>query len=304
MTVRRRDFTFRQLSSFVAAARTGSFAHAADQLGISQPAISDHIAALEGHLGHALFTRRRGTTPRLTPEGMAMLQRAESLLRTSQTMRAHEAHRGTGGRVRIRLSVGPRLREVFLKPLLPRFYAEHPDMEIELVPVLPLHEVPAALERGAIDLLFYTVGHVPEGLADIRLVRDIPIVTVGTPELAARVKSGRQAIEDVPFILPNNGIAAEQWVERQLATAGLLPRVPIRYVEFPDVAQAMAESGLGASVLICEQVSEALKAGRLAAFGPALPPMKRIILRASDAPPGTEPLERSLIQALRSPVPA
>ena len=300
MTARKRDFTFRQLSSFVAAARTGSFALAADQLGISQPAISDHIAALERHLGHALFRRRRGTTPRLTPEGTDMLQRAESLLRTSQAMRAHEGHRGASGRVRIRVSLGPRLREVYLKPLLPRFYAEHPDIEIELVPVLPMREVPAALERGAVDLLLYTVAHMPEGLADIRLARDVPIVTVGAPDLAARVKAGQQAIEDVPFVLPNNGIAAEQWAERQLAAAGVVPRAPIRYVEFSDVAQAMAESGAGASVLPCEQVAPAMKAGRLVSFGPPLAPMKRIILRAPTAPRGTEALERSLAQALRA----
>jgi DNA-binding transcriptional LysR family regulator len=296
----RRDFTFRQLSSFVAAARSGSFAMAADQLGISQPAISDHIAALEQHLGHALFERRRGTTPRLTEDGVDMLNRAEELLRTSAAMRRTQDRNGVDGRVRIRVSVGPRLREVYLKPLLPRLYADHPNIEIEIVPVMPMRDISAALEKGDIDLLLYTVGRIPNALNNVHVVCDVPIALVGAPELGERIRSGKVAIEDVPFILPNNGIASEQWLERQLDTVGIRPRRPIRYIEFADVVQSMIESGFGASILMLEQVRGAIDAGRLARLAPDLPPMKRIIARARSAPRGTEMLEQSLVRALRA----
>lgn len=298
--MRRRDFTFRQLSSFVAAARSGSFAQAADQLGISQPAVSDHINALEHHIGHTLFERRRGTTPRLTKQGVDMLHRAESLLRTSQSMLRPNGRNGVNGRVRIRVSVGSRLREVYLKPLLPQLYAEHPAIEIELAPVMPMRDVPAALEKGDIDLLFYTVSRVPDNIPNVRLIRDVPIVIVTSPELADRVRSGAMAIEDVSFILPNNGVITEQWLERQLNEAGILPNGPIRYIEFSDVIQSMVESGFGASILMLEQVKEALRGGQLVALGPNLAPMKRIVARAPSAPRGTEVLEKSLVRALRA----
>ncbi len=301
--MRRRDFTFRQLSSFVAAARSGSFALAADQLGISQPAISDHILALERHLGHALFERRRGTTPRLTKEGIDMLHRAETLLRTSDSMRQPAGRARHDERVRIRVSVGPRLRDVYLKPLLPRFYAEHPNIEVELVPVLPLADVPAALDKGDIDLLLYTVGRMPDMIAEVKLIRDVPLAIVASPDLATRVRGGALPLEDVPFILPNNGILSEQWLERQLIVAGIQPRSPIRYVEFSDVIQSMVEGGFGASILMIEQVHDALRTGRLVSLGPELQPMKRIIVRAPAAPRGTELLERGLIDAVGS-VPA
>ena len=45
-----RDFTLRQLRTFICAARAGSFSHAAAELGISQPAVSDQIALLEDRL--------------------------------------------------------------------------------------------------------------------------------------------------------------------------------------------------------------------------------------------------------------
>jgi DNA-binding transcriptional LysR family regulator len=300
MAGRKRDFTFRQLSSFVAAARTGSFALAADRLGISQPAVSDHIAALEANLGHSLFERRRGATPKLTAQGIEMLHRAESLLRTSEAMRGEDNRAGIGDRMRIRLSVGPRLREVYLKPLLPRLYADHPNIEIELVPVLPMRDVPAALEKGAIDLLLYTVGRMPDGLPNVSPIHDVPVVTVTTPKIAAQLASGALAPEDVTFILPDNGVVSEQWLERQLAAGGVIPRVPIRYVEFADVVQSMIESGFGASVLMLEQVREAISAGRLAVIKPDIAPMMRIIVRAPTAPRGTEVIENSLIRALRA----
>lgn len=300
INVRKRNFTFRQLSSFVAAARSGSFAMAADQLGISQPAVSDHIRALEQHIGHALFQRRRGTTPRLTKEGVDMLHRAESLLRTSEAMLRPDRNKGVDGRVRIRIAVGPRLREVYLKPLLPRLYAEHPTIEIELAPNMSMHDIPAALEKGDIDLLLYTVGRVPENIPNVQLIRDVPIVMVGSPELAARLRSEELAIEDVSFILPNNGVISEQWLERQLSEAGILPRGPIRYIEFSDVIQSMVENGFGVSILMLEQVKDALQEGRLVAFGPNLTPMKRIVARAPSAPRGTEVIEQRLVHVLRA----
>lgn len=298
--MRKRDFTFRQLSSFVAAARSGSFALAADQLGISQPAVSDHINALEHHIGHALFERRRGTTPKLTKQGVDMLHRAESLLRTSEAMLRPGGRERADGRVRIRVSVGPRLREVYLKPLLPQLYAEHPQIEIELAPVMPMRDISAALEKGDIDLLLYTVGHVPDNIPNVQLIRDVPIVIVGSPGLVDRMRGGDLAVEDISFILPNNGVISEQWLERQLGEAGILPNRPIRYIEFSDVIQSMVESGFGASILMLEQVKDALLGGQLVAFGPNLAPMKRIIARAPSAPRGTEVLEQSLVRALRA----
>jgi LysR family transcriptional regulator, low CO2-responsive transcriptional regulator len=294
---RKRDFTFRQLSSFVAAARSGSFALAADRLGVSQPAISDHIGALEANLGHALFERRRGTTPRLTAQGLELLDRAETLLRTSQAMRGDDRPADAHERVRIRLSIGPRLREVYLKPLLPRLYAEHPDVEIELVPVLPLRDVPAALRKGAVDLLFYTVGAVPDGIGPLLAADDVALALVAAPELAGRIARGETALETVPFILTDSGANAERWIERQLAAVGVVPDAPFRYVEFADVVQTMAESGFGASVLMREQVEAAILAGRLAAIDVPIAPMKRIVVRAATAPRATDAIARSLIRA-------
>src|SRR5512133_3895198 len=71
-----------RLRAFAAVARTGSFSRAADELYVSQPAVSKHVASLEAELGTRLFDRSRaGVT--LTPDGRSLADyvlRAEALL--------------------------------------------------------------------------------------------------------------------------------------------------------------------------------------------------------------------------------
>jgi DNA-binding transcriptional LysR family regulator len=300
--VRRRssDFTLRQLDTFVCAARTGSFALAADQLGISQPAVSDHIHTLERHLGHRLFDRRRGTTPTLTREGVDMLHRAESLLSTSQAMRGDEGTARVEDKVHIRLSIGNRSRDVYLKPLLARIYTELPYVELEIVPAMPAEQIALALEKREIDLMLYTVGRPPLRLPNLHLLGDVPILMVAAPETKQLLDSGSIEIENLQFILPDFGPIAEQWLERQLALAGIRPRRAVRYLEFADVIQGIVEDGLGVSILTQEQVAPALAAGRLVRFGAEMEPMRRIIARSPLAPRATEALERLLINEITS----
>ncbi|MBQ1168919.1 MAG: LysR family transcriptional regulator [Bacteroidales bacterium] len=71
--------TDKRLLVFTILARTLSFSETARQTGISQPAVSKHIAALEAEIGAALFVRY-GRTVALTEKGLALLQIAEKIL--------------------------------------------------------------------------------------------------------------------------------------------------------------------------------------------------------------------------------
>jgi DNA-binding transcriptional LysR family regulator len=297
------DFTLRQLDTFVRAARNGSFARAAEQLGISQPAVSDHITALEGHLGYKLFDRRRGTTPTLTREGIDMLQRAETLLSASQTMRREAVPSAGEEKVRIRLSIGNRSRDTYLKPLLARLYTELPLVELDILPAVPLSQVAEALERREVDLLLYTVGRPPLRLPNVHLLGNVPITMVAAPQTAAGLESGMITYDALQFILPDMSTLSDHWLERQLALAGVRPHRPVRYLGFPDVIQSMVEEGLGVSILMEEQVSDALAAGRLVRIGPELEPMRRIMARSPLAPRAAEALERLLIRQVNHSAP-
>ncbi len=82
--------TLDQMRIFVAAADAGSFSAAARKLGRVQSAVSQSIAALEGHLGVALFDRS-GKAPRLTPAGGALVKDARRLLERTDELKARAA---------------------------------------------------------------------------------------------------------------------------------------------------------------------------------------------------------------------
>lgn len=291
------DFTLRQLSIFARAARTGSFARAADQLGISQPAVSRCIATLEARLQRTLFDRRNGSASMLSRDGADLLELAEAVLNASETIRANRGD-GAAPKQRVRLCIGPMLRDLYLKPMMPKLYRDHPEIDLELAPLIPLPDVGEALDKGRVDLVVYTIGRPMEAWPNARLIGEVPVVMVGPPGTGARIASGAVQIEDLPLILPSASGLSENWIERQLAARGIRTRQRVVYLDFPDVIRDMVAQGLGVSVLMLEQVAAAIAQGRLELFGPALPTMRRVIMRSPQAGPAARIVEDCLASVL------
>ena len=100
----------RELRTFVAVAELGTVSRAAEQLHVTQPALSRQIANLEGELGIKLFDRT-GRRLLLTSEGAQMLQHCRALLSHSHAVReqADGLKRGEAGMLRV--SSSPHLIE-------------------------------------------------------------------------------------------------------------------------------------------------------------------------------------------------
>jgi len=108
-------------------------------------------------------------------------------------------------------------------------------------------------------------------------------------------------MDDLTFILPAPEHLFADWIERQLEALGCTPKQPILHVEFPDVIERMVEDGQGVSILMLEQVAASVEAGRLEVFGPALPPMRRVVARSKSAPSAAKLVEDYLIESFRPP---
>ena len=116
------------LRAVEAAGRCGNLAKAADELGVTVGAVSQHIRKVEAQLGRKLFDRTaRGL--RSTAIGAPLI---ESLTRGLQEMAravaVAEARRGTG----LTISVAPVLAAKWLVPRLTRFHAAHPDIALRI----------------------------------------------------------------------------------------------------------------------------------------------------------------------------
>ena len=170
--------------TFVVVAEAGQFSDAADDLSITQQAVSKRIAALEKDLGVRLFSRTaRGA--QLTIDGQAFLPHARDLLRADE--RAADSVRP--GRRALRVDViNPRIAPA---RLLRDFHRAHPEIELDVVTHLfDADAAIAAVGSGTIDASFRavtkTAQQLPDGI-EVRRVLDDPLQLLTGPvhELAA-----------------------------------------------------------------------------------------------------------------------
>ncbi len=120
------------LSHALVIARHGSYARAADELGVTPPTLSRQITSLEKQLGLRLFDRgRSGAAP--TPLGRQVLARAQSLMAESRHLE-HEIAMLRGLEVG-KLSVGAGVYPAFLSvgKALGRLSAKHPGLQVEVI---------------------------------------------------------------------------------------------------------------------------------------------------------------------------
>jgi Transcriptional regulator len=117
--------------SFLAVLREGSLSGAGRALGISQPTLGRHIAALEEALGHRLFTRSPdGLTPTdaaemLRPKAEALADAASALMRAASGLPGEDV--GT-----VRISASEIIASEVLAPILSRMQYRHPGIIVEL----------------------------------------------------------------------------------------------------------------------------------------------------------------------------
>ncbi|QFT85412.1 Hca operon transcriptional activator [Halomonas sp. THAF12] len=137
------------LRSFVAVARLGSLAAAAEQRHRTVGALSMQIKRLETHLGTRLMIRgARGMT--LTASGDALLGEARELLRRHDGLVARISGRGLSGRVRFGMPED--FASHLVGRLLPDFLARHPDVVLEAVTATS-GQLARRLERGDLSLI-------------------------------------------------------------------------------------------------------------------------------------------------------
>ena len=117
------------LRAFESAARHLNFTKAANELHVTQSALSQRIGALEDDLGFPLFLRR-GRQIELTPRGAAI---AAAMGRAMQEItRAFSGLEDIEGARTLVISVLPSFAGRWLMPRMMRFHAQHPDLEVQV----------------------------------------------------------------------------------------------------------------------------------------------------------------------------
>lgn len=233
-----------------------SFSRAADELGYTQSAVSQQIAALEGEVGLTLLNR--GVRPiALTDAGQVLVDHTEPVLEQLATADARLAALRGVESGRLRVAAFPSAFGTFLPGAVAQFRRSHPGVEVELVEEEPDDSIPR-LRAGGVDVaVAYQFGGdisagAYDGLEREPLFDDEHRVVIpARHRLAARESVRLADLAGEEWIVPRADGPARDYrkrVEKLCAETGFSPRVSF---ESDDVhaVQAFVAAGLGIALM-------------------------------------------------------
>src|SRR3954452_18378589 len=119
----------RRVMTFRAVAREGSFSRAARELALSQPSVSNQVAALEREVGVRLLAREPGGL-RLTPERAILLEHADAIAERFDLARRQLDAAALGARARLRIGGFPTALAGLVPAAIDRVRAHHAEMNV------------------------------------------------------------------------------------------------------------------------------------------------------------------------------
>ncbi|WP_417676745.1 LysR substrate-binding domain-containing protein [Pseudodonghicola sp.] len=241
------------LTVFEASARHGSFTRAAEELNMSQSAVSKRIAGLEDWLGTRLFERVRQRIV-LTEAGDHYLARIRTALEimeeaTMETL-AHRPEAST-----LNLASLPSFGHYWLAPRLTRFNAAHPAIALNVT----ARQWPFDFQQENIDAaIFYGPAPWPGGLSDRLFGEEMAVISA-----PGMVQPGDTGALDRLTLLHHRARPRDwqTWLEQGGLTTVNAYRGN-RFEQFDMIIRA-AQTGLGLGLVPLFMAQEGLAAGRL-----------------------------------------
>ncbi len=187
-----------QLRYFLRVAERGNFTRAAEDLTISQSALSRSIQKLEEELGQPVFERKTRSVS-LTEAGTLLQSRAQQILAIIEDTKAEITDDGQSGRIRV--GAIPTIAPYFLPEILQSFSAKFPDASI-IVQEETTDDLLKSCTQGEIDLAIVALP-IPAKYLEIDELFKEELLLVVPPEhaLANKPKIRLCDVESFPFVL-------------------------------------------------------------------------------------------------------
>jgi DNA-binding transcriptional LysR family regulator len=256
----------RQLTAFVTVVERKSFSRAAEQLGLTQPAVSLQIRSLEKRFGLQLLDRS-GRRVEPTEAGRRLYRRAQRLLALEEQMIDEVVTETDGelrGTVQIGASTGPGGGVVPL--LLCEFQLRNPEVEISLS-VFDTQRVVELVGERELELGVVGAARRHRGVVFEPLFRDEVVLACAPGHRFAGKKLPLEQLREEPLIVMQEGAGVRQVIEDELRQTGTRLRdfdVRLELGLQESVKSAVA-AGYGVSFISRSAVEAELAAGTLAA---------------------------------------
>ncbi len=258
----RRIPSLKALSCFEQTARFGSASRAAEELYLTQSAVSRQIQGLETWLGCKLFAREKQRLV-LTPEGESYLQSIRPALDQLESATLTLLSGGSESGV-LTLAAPPTFGSRCLIPLLPDFRAKHPDIAINFISRIGMPD----FDREQIDIaVLFGEGKWSE--LDAHILHGEEMVPICSPQLVANLGRTPQPEDLRNFPLLHIATRPRGWAD-WLSASGLSDIDGENGPKFEHFTMAMqaAVAGLGVALLPTFAITDELATGRIIAqFG-------------------------------------
>ncbi len=248
---------FLNLEYFLVVASEGNITRAAEQLNVSQQALSNSIARLEKELECKLFERKKELV--LTYAGKQFKASAEKILDIKHQTQTVLEEIGEGGRGELRIGISYTRGQAILPLLLPTFSRRYPLVELHVTEG-STHVLEEDLDRGRIDVLIGFAPFMVESAEYTELMKDhmylvLPktLITQTFGEKAQDVLDKYRRtmdislFKDLPFILLKQGDRIRAIVDREFYAKGLKPHIKLETQNI-QTAFALASEGMGLAV--------------------------------------------------------
>jgi len=248
--------TLRQLDAFTAVARHLSFTRAAEELNLTQPAVSMQIKQLEGQIGQALF-EHMGKKIYLTEAGREVRQYARTILQQVDDMEAGLA--GLRGLESGTLSISVATTAHYFAPkLLSIFYERYPGVNVKL-DVTNRETLVNQLENNTVDMVI--MGRPPEEVdveawtfMDNPLVLIVPADHPFTKEKSIQLKR----LEDEVFLVRELGSGTRKAMEMFFQQHGIQMSTGME-VSSDEAIKRSVQAGLGLGIMSRDAVQNELQ---------------------------------------------
>ncbi|MEI7998084.1 MAG: LysR family transcriptional regulator [Candidatus Omnitrophota bacterium] len=249
------------IRSFVTVAQIGSFKATADKLFITQPAVSQHIQALEKNVGAKLF-ERQGKKVFLTDSGKIFLSYAENILNQYQEakIQAKEAINQFNGTIRIATTYSIGLYK--LQPIVRKFLKKYPQMDIHL----EYHPNSLIYEMVLNHSVDFGLVAYPQKRKDIRAEifarEDMALIQSSQRPIIKESPIPLSSLNQTKFITLNSNTPTQEAIDHFLK----LNEVTIQIVHAYDNIETLKSAvllGMGCAIVPKNTVTRELKEGAL-----------------------------------------
>lgn len=249
------------LKTFLVVQKHLNYSRAAEELYLSQPAVSRQVKQLENLLGLPLF-EQIGKTLHLTDAGRTLVTEAGVLLAgLERVMESVAAHKGlVKGRIRIGASTTPGF--YLLPQVIGEFHRQFPEVDIQFA-ISNSTRLVEKLIRNEIDIGFVGDALAHPDLQHTKLIEDTIVGFVGARHRLARLRTVDPAeLKGEVAVFREEGSATRQVYDRWLRRANIQQKRSIQ-LHCPEAVKMLVASGFGYSFMSIFGLRDQIKAKSL-----------------------------------------